>query len=72
MKTTIENISIEKTTRYGHFKLSGLVNGEAISVITTNSESFDWLNDDENKEKNAEAIAYCERRLEMAYNYNNN
>jgi hypothetical protein len=70
METTINNISIQKTTRYGHFELSGMVNGKSIKIITTNSEAFDWLNDDENEEKHLEAIAYCERMLEMAYNNN--
>ena len=72
METIIKNISIEKTTRYGHFELSGIVNGETIKIITTNSEAFDWLNDDENEEKHLEAIEYCHNRLEMAYNYNQN
>lgn len=62
-------ISMSKTTRYGHFELSGMVNGERVSVITTNSEAFDWYNDNENEEKHAEAIAYCERTLTNAYNY---
>lgn len=70
MKTTINNISIQKTTRYGHFELSGIVNGNIIKIITTNSEAFDWLNDDENEEKHLEAIEYCNRMLEMAYNNN--
>jgi hypothetical protein len=61
---------MEKTTRYGHFELSGIVNGNTIKIITTNSEAFDWLNDDENEEKHLEAVAYCNRMLEMAYNNN--
>lgn len=68
----IEHIFMSKASGYGHFEIKGRINGEWVKVITTNSEAFDYINDDDNPEKQAEALQYCKRRLEMAYNYNKN
>ena len=63
----ISNVTISRGNGYGQYIVSGLVNGEYIEVPTTDSEAFDWLNDDSNEEKHQEAIAHCNMKLEMAY-----
>ena len=69
MKTTsnISNVSIRRSNGYGNYIISGTVNGQFIEVPTTDSEAFDWLNDDSNEEKHQQAIAHCNMKLEMAY-----
>jgi hypothetical protein len=66
-KNQIENISINRTSSYGRYVIKGTVNGVGVAASTTNSEAFDWLNDDSNDEKHQDAIAYCESKLESAY-----
>ena len=65
MKT--ENMKIERTKSYGHYRVSGIVNGVEVSAITTDSEAFDYLNDDDNEYKNTMAIAHCECLLIQTY-----
>ena len=65
MKTT--EIRIERTSSYGHYRVTGLVNGIEVSAITTDSQSFDYLNDEDNEEKHEQALAHCEYKLIQAY-----
>ena len=65
MKTT--EIRIERTKSYGHYRVTGTINGTEVSCITTDSEAFDYLNDDENIDKQAAAQAHCEMILELTY-----
>jgi hypothetical protein len=65
MKAT--EIRIERTSSYGHYRVTGVVEGREVSCITTNSEAFDYLNDDEDAEKQAEAQAHCQMILELTY-----
>ena len=65
MKTT--EIKIERTKSYGHYRITGMVNGIAVSAITTDSEAFDYLNDEDNEEKHEQALAHCEYKLIQAY-----
>lgn len=63
----ISDVAISRGNGYGQYIVSGSVNGEYIEVPTTDSEAFDWLNDDSNEEKHQDAIAHCRMKLEMAY-----
>ena len=65
MKTT--EIRIERTKSYGHYRVTGTINGTEVSCITTDSEAFDYLNDDENSDKQAAAQAHCELLLTLTY-----
>ena len=65
MKT--ENIRIERTKSYGHYRVIGTINGTEVSCITTNSEAFDYLNDEDYPEKKEAAQAHCEMVLELTY-----
>lgn len=64
---TTENIKIERTKSYGHYRVTGTVEGVEVSCITTNSEAFDYLDDYENEHKQAEAQAHCEMVLVLTY-----
>lgn len=65
MKTT--EITIKRTSQYGHYRITGMVNGTKVSAITTDSEAFDYLNDEDNEEKHEQALAHCEYKLIQAY-----
>jgi len=65
MKTT--EIKIERTRSYGHYRITGMVNGIEVSAITTDSEAFDYLNDEDNEYKSAMALAHCEIKLIQTY-----
>jgi hypothetical protein len=68
MKTiNITNMNIRRGNGYGHYIISGTVNGVELEVVTNDSEAFDWLNDDSNEEMQNEAISHCKMKLEMAY-----
>lgn len=63
----IENITIRKKNGYGQYLITGIVEGIEVSSHTTDSEAYDYLNDEEYPEKQSEAIAHCKWRLEEAY-----
>lgn len=65
MKTT--EIQIKRTSQYGHYRITGVVNGIEVSCITTDSEAFDYLNDEDNEYKSAMALAHCECKLIETY-----
>jgi hypothetical protein len=65
MKTT--EIKIERTKSYGHYRVTGLVNGIEVSAITTDSEAFDYLNDEDNQEKHERALNHCITKLINTY-----
>lgn len=51
----VEDLSITRGNGYGQYYVTTVVNGDKIKAHTTNSEAFDWFNDDENLEKHEEA-----------------
>jgi hypothetical protein len=64
---TIGNIKVSHTSSYGRYIISGTVNGVEVETTTNDSEAYDWYNDNSNEEKQANAIAHCEWKLEEAY-----
>lgn len=65
MKVT--EITIKRTKSYGHYRVTGTINGTEVSCITTDSEAFDYLNDEDYPEKQAAAQAHCELLLTITY-----
>jgi hypothetical protein len=61
-------LNIQRANGYGQYYLSATYKGKFIKVPTTNSECFDWLNDDSNKIKHREAKQYAYRTIVTAYN----
>ncbi len=62
------DIQICRKSGYGHYQINAMYKGKEIKVTTTNSECFDWLNDDSNKEKHKEAKQYAYSRIVEEFN----
>ena len=60
-------ITIKRANGYGHYLISGVVNGVEVSARTTDSEAFDYLNDEDYPEKQEAAIENCTCKLEQAF-----
>lgn len=68
MKTyTIEQAEIKRGNGYGQYLITGIVNGVKLTVRTTDSEAFDYFNDEEYPDKQQDAIAHVNMKLELAY-----
>lgn len=67
MVTIIENASIKRGKGYGQYVVTGTINGVEVSAHTTNSEAFDWFDDDSNFEKHVEAVDYVGDLLKRTY-----
>ena len=61
------NLSIEKTNGYGQYIISATYKGKDLRVHTTDSECYDWLDDDSNKEKHQEAKRHACFKIIEAY-----
>jgi len=62
------NLTISKKSGYGQYEISAQYKGKAIAVHSTDSEAYDWLNDDSNKEKHQDAKRACYSAIVSAYN----
>ena len=63
------NLEIYKNSGYGQYTIKAIYKGKAIEAHSTNSEAFDWLNDDSNKEKHLEAKRACYYAIVTHYNF---
>lgn len=61
------DLQIRHGSRYGHYIVSAFYRGEYIECTTTDSEAYDWLNDDSNKEKHRDAKRHCYNKIRDAY-----
>lgn len=60
-------LSISRGKGYGQYYIHGKYRGKQITVHTTDSECFDWLDDDSNKEKHQEAKRHAYEKIRAAY-----
>lgn len=67
MNVIIENATISRNNGYGQYFVSGLVNGVEVSAHTTNSEAFDWFDDDSDMDRHQAAIDYVNSLLVRTY-----
>jgi len=51
---------------YGQYLIIGTYGGKDITVHTTNSEAFDWINDDSNPAMNKSARKFCYDKIVYA------
>ena len=60
-KSSFRNVkfSMEPANGYGQYFINAIYRGKALKIHTTNSQAWDWLDDDSNKEKQDEARRYC-------------
>lgn len=61
------NLEISKTNGYGQYIIKANYKGEQVKAHTTDSECFDWLNDDSDKEKHQEAKRHAYNKIVEAY-----
>jgi hypothetical protein len=60
-------ISISKASGYGQYYITANYKGKEIKVHTTDSECYDWLEDDSNKTKNLEAKRFAYNKIVNAF-----
>lgn len=64
---TITDIQIKRTSSYGRYIITGEVNGIEVKASTTDSEAFDYLNNEDYPEQQAQAVEHCEMKLIEAF-----
>jgi hypothetical protein len=64
---TTTDITIKRSSGHGQYLISGVVDGIEVTARTTDSEAFDYLNDDDYPEKQQQAIEHCTYKLEQAF-----
>ena len=52
---------------YGQYYIVSRYNGVDLKVHTTDSEAWDYINNDSNKEKHMEALRHCYMKIKQAY-----
>lgn len=62
------NLQIQRSSGYGHYVITANYRGKFIEAQTTDSQAFDWLNDDSDKAKHQEAKRHCYNKIVQAYN----
>lgn len=53
---------------YGQYYILATYKGKTIKAHTTDSEAWDYINDDSNKEKHRDALRHCYSKIVEAYN----
>lgn len=54
---------------YGHYIINATYRGKDITAHTNDSEAWDWIDDDSNKEKYNAARRHCYMRIVQQYQY---
>jgi hypothetical protein len=67
--TTFRKVKLEITRGigYGQYIISATYRGKQVKAHTTDSECYDWLNDDSNKELHQEAKKHAYIKIVSAY-----
>lgn len=53
---------------YGQYYIHSTYKGKVLKIHTTNSEAWDWIDDDTNKEKHMNALRHCYHMIVNEYN----
>lgn len=61
--------SICQASGYGHYIIEATYRGKKIKAHTNDSEAWDYIEDDSNKEKYNDARRHCYMRITQQYNY---
>lgn len=59
--------TMERGNGYGQYIIRGSYKGKEIKAHTTDSEAWDWLNDDSDKERHMYAKRHCYFKILDAY-----
>ena len=52
---------------YGQYFIEAHYRGKDIKVHTTDSEAWDWIDDDRDKKKHQDALRHCYYKIVQAY-----
>ena len=61
------DLSIRRVNGYGHYMVEANYKGKFVTAHTSDSECFDWLEDDSNKEKHTDAKRHAYYKIVQAY-----
>ena len=61
------NLEIKRGSGYGQYIITANYRGKTVKAHTTDSECFDWLNDDTNKVLHREAKIHAYNKIVSAY-----
>jgi SPX domain protein involved in polyphosphate accumulation len=61
------SFTMQRTSSYGRYTITAKYKGKVITAVTTDSEAFDYYNDDSNKKKHREALRHCYTKIVEAY-----
>ena len=61
------NLEIRRGSGYGQYVISANYRGKHITAHTNDSECFDWLDDDSNKELHQEAKRHAYSKIVSSY-----
>lgn len=53
---------------YGHYYVKAYYRGKEVIALTTNSEAWDYFNDESDKGKHRDALRHCYDKIVMEYN----
>jgi len=59
--------TMSRVNGYGQYNIIGKYRGKNITVHTTNSEAWDYLDDDSNKVKQMDAKRHCYNKIVQEY-----
>ncbi len=57
------NFSMTRGNGYGQYVISSTYKGQEVTAHTTDSEAWDWLDDDSDKEKHNDARRHCYNKI---------
>lgn len=66
MKFDITNITMSHRAN-GGYHIKGIVNGVSVTATTTDSEAYDWWNDESQEDLHTQARLHCEWKLEEQF-----
>lgn len=61
------NFEMRRGNGYGQYVIEATYRGKKIVAHTTDSEAWDWLNDEGQKNKHRDALRHCYSKIVEAY-----
>lgn len=62
------NFEMSRGNGYGQYVIKATYRGKEITAHTTDSEAWDWIDDDSNQKKHNDARKHCYCKIVEAYN----
>lgn len=59
--------TMERGNGYGQYIIRGTYKGKEVKAHTTDSEAWDWINDDSDRERHMDAKRHCYFKIVEAY-----